>query len=382
MKDSVPSIIPIRAAVLRTPGRPLKIERLEMEGPRADEVLVRLVASGICHTDIDFCESSGFSPIVLGHEGSGVVERVGRMVKGIERGDHVVLSFQSCGRCRACRKGQPAHCQRFWEANFGFARLDGTNALRGGVRGHFFGQSSFATHALATVRNLVKVPRTLPLELLAPLGCGLQTGAGTVMNSLAVRAGSSIAVFGAGSVGLAAVMAARVVKAKTIIAVDLNSRRLRLARELGATHSINNRRGDLAGGIAAITGSGVDYVVESTADRDMERLAVEVLNRGGKAALLSGAGAPGKLPGNREALSVIQGDAVPRKFIPKLIQLHRDGRFPFHRLVTFYEFAEINRAIADSRSGVTVKPVLLINSRTNHPPPARRLVIPRPKSSR
>jgi len=188
MKQPDEIIIPIRAAVLRTPGRPLKIERLEMEGPRDDEVLVRLVAGGICHTDIDFCESVGSGPVVLGHEGSGVVEQIGKWVKGIKPSDHVVLSSQSCGRCRPCRRGHPVDCQRFWEANFGFARLDGTNALRGGVRGHFLGQSSFATHALATERNLVKVPKSPPLELLVPLGCGLQTGAGTVMNSLAVRA--------------------------------------------------------------------------------------------------------------------------------------------------------------------------------------------------
>jgi aryl-alcohol dehydrogenase len=361
MKQTVQSFIPIRAAVLREPGCPLKIERLEMEGPRDDEVLVRLVASGICHTDIDFCESGGSGPVVLGHEGSGVVERIGRTVKGIKRGDHVVLSYQSCGRCRPCRNGHPADCQRFWEANFGFARLDGTNALHGNVRGHFFGQSSFVTHTLAIMRNLVKVPKTLPLELLAPLGCGLQTGAGTVMNSLAVRARSSIAVFGTGSVSLAAVMAARIVKARTIIAVDINSRRLKLAHELGATQSINNRLGCLAESIMAITGSGVDYVVETTAAHDMERLGVEVLNPGGKAALLSGVGAPGKLPGSRQVLSVIQGDAVPQKFIPKLIRLYQRGRFPFDRLVKFYNFARINQAIADSKRGTTVKPVLLIS---------------------
>jgi aryl-alcohol dehydrogenase len=360
-------IISIQAAVLRTPGRPLRIERLKMEGPRDDEVLVRLVSSGICHTDIDFCESGGSGPVVLGHEGSGVVERIGTAAKGFKPGDHVVLSYQSCGCCRPCRSGHPAGCQRFWEANFGFAPLDGTNALRGGVRGHFFGQSSFTTHTLATVRNLVKVPKSLPLELLVPLGCGMQTGAGTVMNSLAVRAESSIAVFGAGSVGLAAVMAARIVKARTIIAVDMNNRRLKLACELGATHSVDNRRSDLAGSIKAITGSGVDYVVESTADHDMERFAAELLNPGGKAALLSGASGPGRLPGERQVLSVIQGDALPQKFIPKLIKLYQDGRFPFDRLMKFYNFIKINRAIANSKRGTTVKPVLLIGQKANAP---------------
>ena len=215
-----------------------------------------------------------------------------RRMKGIKPGDHVVLSYQSCGTCPSCKDGRPADCHRFWEANFGFARLDGTNALSGGVHGHFFGQSSFATHTLATVRNLVKVPKSLPLQLLAPLGCGLQTGAGTVMNSLAVRAGSSIAVFGAGSVGLSAVMAAHIVKAKTIIAVDINAPRLELARELGATHVINNQKSDLPGSIQTITGRGVDYVVESTANLEMEQMAVELLNPGGKAALLGGARQP------------------------------------------------------------------------------------------
>lgn len=365
MKPPTPSLIPIRAAVLREPRTPLEIESLEMEGPREDELLVRIVASGVCHTDIDFCEGSVSGPVVLGHEGSGIVEQVGRKVKGFRPGDHVVLSYQSCGQCRPCRQGRPAHCERFWEANFGFARLDGTNALLGGVRGHFFGQSSFATHTLATARNVVKVPRTLPLKLLAPLGCGLQTGAGTVMNSLQVRAGTSLAVFGVGSVGLAAVMAARIVRAKTIIAVDVHARRLKLARELGATHSINNRRGDLGRRIAAITGGGVDYVVESTADSAMERLAVDLLNPGGKAALLSGARRPSQLPDGREVLSVIQGDAVPQKFIPRLIRLFRGGRFPFDRLVRSYDFANINRAIADSKCGRTIKPVLLMSAQVS-----------------
>src|SRR4030042_5704678 len=189
----------IRAAVLRQKGGPLRIESLEMEDPRDDEILVRLFASGICHTDIDFCDGwvEADNAVVLGHEGAGVVERAGKSVKGVRRGDHVVLSYQSCGRCRPCRSGHPAHCQHFYEANFGFQRLDGSNALqRSGVRGHFFGQSSFATPSLATERNLVRVAKDLPLQVLAPLGCGMQTGAGAVLNSLKVPPGASVAVFG------------------------------------------------------------------------------------------------------------------------------------------------------------------------------------------
>ena len=353
-------LIPIRAAVLREPGRPLRIKKLEMEGPREEEVLVRLVASGICHTDIDFCDSGAGGPVVLGHEGAGVVERVGKKVKGVRVGDHVVLSYQSCGQCRPCKTGHPADCQRFYEANFGFERLDGSNALESSrVRGHFFGQSSFATHVLVTTRNLVRVPKTLPLELLAPLGCGLQTGAGTVMNSLAVKAGSIIAVFGVGAVGMAAVMAARIVGARTIIAVDIKPVRLKLALQLGATHTINNRHGDLAQSLSDITGGGVDYVVETTGDAQIHNLAADLLNPRGKMALLTG-GSGTDLSGGRKVLSVIQGDAVPQRFIPKLIRLYQQGRFPFDRLIKYYPFRHINRAIADSKRGSTIKPVLRI----------------------
>jgi aryl-alcohol dehydrogenase len=353
----------IEAAVLRRRGAPLKIEPLELDGPRADEVLVRIVASGICRTDMDLCEDrDGSAPVVLGHEGAGVVERVGRRVKGVRRGDHVVLSYQSCGRCRECRKGHPAGCTRLYEANFGFQRLDGSNALwRSGVRGHFFGQSSFATHALATERNLVKVSKTLPLELLGPLGCGMQTGAGTVMNSLKVAKGASVAIFGTGSVGLAAVMAARIVGADPIIGVDVVPARLRVARRLGATHVIDSRRSNVGSRIAHITGGGVDYALEITGDPGVYRIAVEVLNPRGTLALIANPNGPERLPGGRRVVSIIQGDSVPQRFIPKLIRLWKAGRFPFDRLVKFYDFRNINRAIADARRGRTIKAVLRIS---------------------
>ena len=354
----------IQAAVLRKKGVPLKIESLELQGPRDDEVLVRLVASGICHTDIDFCDDwdEAENAVVLGHEGAGVVERVGKSVKSIQGGDHVVLSYQSCGHCRQCRSGHPAHCQHFYEANFGFQRLDGSNALqRSGVRGHFFGQSSFATHSLATERNLVKVSKDLPLEVLSPLGCGLQTGAGTVMNSLKVSDGASIAVFGTGAVGLAAVMAARLVGADPIIGVDLKPKRLRLALKLGATHAIDNRHQDVAARIADITGSGVDYVLENTGSAEMHQLAIDVLNPHGVVALLTGESGTDSLPEGRKTLGIIQGDAVPQHFIPKLIDLYQAGRFPFDRLVKFYDFNDINQAMADAKNGDTIKPVLRIS---------------------
>jgi aryl-alcohol dehydrogenase len=352
----------IEAAVLRKPGGRLSFERLKLEAPRDDEVLVRLVASGICHTDISFWQYGETGAVVLGHEGAGVVEFTGKNVRTIKRGDHVVLSYQSCGQCRPCKTGRPADCTHFWELNFGFGRLDGSNALAAnGVRGHFFGQSSFATHTLATERNLVKVSKSLPLALLAPLGCGLQTGAGTVMNSLAVKAGSSIAIFGTGSVGLAAVMAARIVGADPIIGIDIKPKRLALAREVGATHTFNSRRSlNLARSIAAVTGGGLDYGVETTGDTSLERLGCKLLNPGGRLAVLTGGSGRDDLPEGRKVLSVIQGDAVPQRFIPLLIKLYGKGQFPFDRFVRFYAFHDIAQAMRDSIAGKTIKPVLRI----------------------
>jgi aryl-alcohol dehydrogenase len=355
----------ILAAVLRRRGGPLNAEFLDMEGPRDDEVLVRIVASGICHTDIRYVDDwyeAGEGALILGHEGAGIVERVGSLVKGVRKGDHVVLSYQSCGHCPQCRDGHLSDCESIYELNFGFKRFDGSNAMRRSrVRGHFFGQSSFSTHVLATERNLVKVPDDLPLEILAPLGCGMQTGAGAVMNSLAVPAGASVAVFGTGGVGLAAVMAARIAGANPIIGVDRNPARLKLAVKLGATHVIDNRRESVTDGIRAATGGGVDYVVESTGDSRLYRLAVVLLNPKGTAAYIAGENGPDSLPGGRRALSVVQGDAVPQVFIPRLIEFYRKGLFPFDRLEKFYDFRQINRAIADARCGRTIKPVLRIS---------------------
>lgn len=358
------SIQNIHAAVLRKRGGPLQIESLEMEGPRDDEVLVRIAATGICHTDMDLCNDWDRTamPVVLGHEGAGLVERVGAAVKGVMPGDHVVLSYQSCGHCPSCRNGRPMDCLRFYEANFGFKRLDGTNALqRSGVYGHFFGQSSFATHSLATERNLVKVPKNLPLEVLAPLGCGIQTGAGAVMNSLDVRAGASIAIFGTGAVGLAAVMAARIMQADPVICIDINPMRLELALELGATHTINNRHDDITSGIKAITGGGVDYVLEITGDPGMLQLAIDALNPLGVLALIADPGGCAFVPEGRKAIGIIQGDSVPKVFIPELILLYQSGRFPFNRFLRFYDFSEINQAVADAKNGETIKPVLRVS---------------------
>jgi len=234
--------VKIRAAVSRDATRPPALETLDVEEPRDGEILVRIVASGICHTDINVHERDRSpKPIVLGHEGAGIVERVGRGVTRLAPGDRVILSVNYCGECPSCRHNAHSYCYECLPRNFGGRRPDGSTPLTQNsapINARFFGQSSFATYSLADERSAVKVPDDMPLEMMGPLGCGVITGTGSVINSLAVRPGQSIAIFGAGAVGLSAVMAAKIVGATRIIAVDVVPSRLELALELGATDAI------------------------------------------------------------------------------------------------------------------------------------------------
>ena len=363
--------VQITAAVARAAGKPFAIEQLRLEAPRPDEVLVRIVATGMCHTDLKTKDAPHMPhPIVLGHEGAGVVERVGADVRGLEPGDHVVLTYMYCGRCAPCLRGEQAYCEKVMPLCFGGAREDGSTSMHdahGPVHDHFFGQSSFATYALASERNAIKVPRDAPLELLGPLGCGIPTGAGSVINALKVGVGQSLAVFGAGAVGMAAIMAGRVVGATTIVAVDLIDARLELARELGATHVVNAGDPQLVEAVRATTGGrGVDFSLDATGTDKALDPAVRVLGLRGVCGFVGGAPVGAKVAiepgwlmlGGRSIRGILQGDAVGAQFIPALIELHRQGRFPFDRLVKVYDLADINQAAHDSETGVTIKPIL------------------------
>lgn len=365
----------IRAAILRTPHEPPVFEDASLEMPRDNEVLVRMVATGVCHTDMVVRDQlmATQMPLILGHEGAGVVERVGRTVTTVAPGDHVVMTYAYCGLCAPCATGHPAHCQHMGELNFAGGRLDGTSSAydhdHGKLHDHFFGQSSFATHAIANELNVVKVRKDVPLELLGPLGCGIQTGAGAVLNALRVRPGSSFVAFGAGAVGLAAIMAARVAGATTIIAADVNPARLQLALELGATHVINSKEQDPVAEVRKLTdGRGADFTLECSGRPAVLRQAIDSLGILGTCGIV-GATKEGTevafnvndvmIPGRR-IMGIVQGDVVSRTFIPELIELFRQGRFPFDRLVKFYPFEQLNEAMADSESGVTIKPILRI----------------------
>ncbi|MCY0939790.1 NAD(P)-dependent alcohol dehydrogenase [Streptomyces antarcticus] len=361
----------VTAAVSRVADGEFRIEVLELDDPRPDEVLVRYTAVGLCHTDLEAAAGRLPTPlpVVLGHEGAGTVEAVGSAVTGFAPGDRVVLSLDSCGACRSCLAGQPAYCEQHIPLNFASSRTDGSVGLRDaagkGVHDHFFGQSSFASHGLAHPRGLVKVPDDLPLTTLAPLGCGIITGAGAVLNSLAVRAGSTVAVFGLGAVGLAAVMAAAASGATRIIAVDRVPGRLGLAGELGATDVVDAST-DTAQAVMELTGGrGVDHSVESTGAVPVMNTAISVLAPLGSAAVLGVAGLDAELKANafellkgRSVTGSVMGHQAPGVLIPRLLDLHHQNRFPLDRLVTTYPLADINRAVADVRAGRTVKAVL------------------------
>ncbi len=364
----------IIAAVCHT-GKPgFTIETLTLDAPRPEEILVRIVGVGLCHTDLMIQESGEAwyrFPAVLGHEGAGVVEAIGSAVTKVQPGDHVVLSFRSCGLCNHCADRAPAYCRSMQALNFAGARADGSATIHnadGPVTGNFFGQSSFASHALTQQSNVVRVEADLPLELLGPLGCGVQTGAGGVMNSLAARPGSSILILGGGSVGLSAVMGAKLQGCATIILVEPHASRRSLGLEFGATHSLDpDEMPDIAAAVRNIAPLGVDYAFDSTGIPAVLADAMACLGSKGVLGLVAASPPGTALPGDINQLiamgqsirGIVEGDSDPDSFIPALIAHYRAGRLPFDRMIRTYKLTDIARAIADHKAGLVTKAVLL-----------------------
>ncbi|MGQ3050045.1 MAG: NAD(P)-dependent alcohol dehydrogenase [Niveispirillum sp.] len=364
----------ITAAVTRQTGGPFTLEQLDIEDPLPGEVRVRILATGICHTDMVMRDRllPVPQPVVLGHEGAGIVEAVGAGVRKVKAGDAVVISFNTCGTCPACAGATPSYCREFFPRNFFGSRLDGSSGLSQDgtpIHGNIFGQSSFATHALAHERNVVKVQDDVPTALLGPLACGVMTGVGTVTNALKIRAGQSVVVLGAGTVGLSAIMAAKMVGAGRIIAIDPQPARRDMALSLGATDVIDPAGTDTVAAILALTQRvGVDYSIDTTARADVIRSGILMLAPMGECAVV-GAIAHGQdiavdgghlLSGGRRLRGVVEGDADPETFIPWLVDLYRDGHLPFDRLVHFYSLAEINKAVEASERGQVIKPIILM----------------------
>lgn len=364
----------VLAAVQRAPQSPPIIEPLTLEDPRPGEVRVAMRAVGICHTDMVMRDQlvPVPQPVVLGHEGAGVVDAVGEGVSSLAVGDHVVLSFASCGHCPSCDDKAPAYCHSWFPLNFGGMRSDGSTSLTDAdgktVHSHVFGQSAFATHAVVPCGNAIKVNSELPLQLLGPLGCGLQTGAGAVLKALNVRPGSSVAVIGVGAVGMSAIMAAaRIAGAAIVAAIDINAARVALACELGATHGFGPADGSYSEmAVKAGRPAGFDYIIDTTGIAELCNQAALALAPRGELALV-GAYVPGTqigsdstflMSGGRVIRGVVEGSAEPAQFIPELINHYRAGRFPFDRLIELFDFAEIADAIEAGESGRVIKPVV------------------------
>jgi aryl-alcohol dehydrogenase len=360
------------AAVVNEIGAPFVETDIDISDPAPDEVLVKIAGVGLCHTDIAVKEGHLPFPFpgVLGHEGSGTVVAVGEDVTSVAVGDAVALSFNSCGNCQHCARNEPAYCHSFLEVNFGGVRADGSSGLTtpdGKLSANFFGQSSFATHALAHERNVVKLPPGAPVELVGPLGCGIQTGAGAIMNALDVQSGSTVVIAGAGPVGLAGVLAAVVRAASTIIAIEPHESRRVLALELGATHAIDPGAGDLAEQIRTIAPAGTDYALDTTAAAPVVESLLATLGIRGALGLVGVPVDPtasfsvGLFQPTMLGLTVrgiVEGDSDPLTFIPYLLDLHAQGRFPFDRLITTVPLRQINEAIAAQHRGEAIKIVL------------------------
>ena len=360
------------AAGLFATGEELKLVRVAATALRPDEVLVRIVASGICHTDLTVQRGhypSGL-PIVLGHEGSGFVEQIGSQVTGLAAGDPVGLSFMSCGHCNFCAEGRPAYCRSFAALNFSGLRNDGSTSLSladAGIGGHFFGQSSFARYSVANRRNVVKVRADAPLEMIGPFGCGIQTGAGAMFNVLRPCPASSCVIFGAGGVGLSALMAARVLECDPIIIVEPRAMRRRLALDLGASLALDPvEGGDLSVRLAEATGGGAEVILDTTGMSSIVSTAISALGPGGKLGLVGMHDMEAKaefaileLIGKGASVQgIVEGDSDPQLFIPYLVDLFMAGRFPVDRLMTFFDFLDINEALAAQASGSVIKAVL------------------------
>lgn len=363
----------IQAAVTYEKGAPFKIDEVELDAPRFGEILVRIVASGICHTDEAVQHQFIPTPLpaVLGHEGAGIVEDVGPGVYDFEVGDRVGISFGFCNTCVNCRKARPFMCKSLNKINFGGIQPDGTTRLHtldGKDLSTFFGQSSFARYAVVNQNHAVKIEdESIDLGLVAPMGCGIQTGAGAVLNRLRPEFGSSIAVYGCGTVGMSAIMAAKIAGCQQIIAVGGNPESLKLAKELGATDTVNRKEvDDLVAAVkkVSLSGDGVNYSIDTTGIGNCVKQALGFLDFDGKCVVLGATGdltinVQNELMGDGKSLiGVIEGDAVPKLFLPTLLGYYKKGQFPFDKLIKFYPFEEINEAQAESDAGKCIKAVL------------------------
>jgi Zn-dependent alcohol dehydrogenase len=354
----------MKAAVVRSPGE-LTIEEIDAPAaPKAGEVLVRMVATGICHTDLSLLRGNipVPLPLVLGHEGAGVVEAVGDGVTNVSMGDHVVVSIVvSCGQCYQCNIGNLPLCEIGSQVAFGGTMLDGTTRLsaNGEDLYHIFCQSSFAEYAVVPARSAVPVSKDVPLDKISILGCGASTGIGAVLRRARVPGGSSVVVVGSGGVGLSAIMGAKAAGASRIIAADINDTALERAKSLGATHTVNTSRSDLVGSVIGITERGADFAFDAVGTSETLESAFQAVRPGGEVVAIGLTHIANTV--NIDMFSLLlqkrltgtyAGSISPQADIPPMVELFQQGRLPLDELVSAgYKLDELPQAFEDMEAG-------------------------------
>lgn len=362
-----------KAAVLFEAGQKLEIRDVEVQGPQAGEVLVRMAAAGICHSDLHAMTGHLVAslPAILGHEGSGIVAEVGPGVTAVKPGDHVIPLWRlSCGSCEYCSDGRPALCPEGTQIRMTGRLLDGTTrfTLDGKEIKHFAGVSSFSEYSVIPARAVLKIPDDFPLDRAALLGCAVITGVGAVFNCARVRPGSSVAVFGAGGIGLNIIQGAAIAGAEKIVAVDVLANKLEFAKQFGATHTINGSTGNAVEQIKALTdGKGVEYAFEAIGLPATMRQAYDSLRKRGMAVVVGVTPMTAEVSvpvmtlvyEERILTGSVYGSSRPAIDIPKLIALYRSGKLKLDELLTRrYPFAEINEAYGALERGEVARSVV------------------------
>lgn len=360
----------MKAAVLHELNSPLRVEEVTLDEPQDQEVLVKLAATGVCHTDLHAIKGdiSVPLPVVLGHEGAGIVEKVGPGVTTLQPGDHVVLMvIFSCGKCSFCARGKPTNCMAGLGAMIMGTLPGGGKRLHKGEQelSHYWSQSSFAEYAIVHQHTAVKIREDAPLEVACLFGCGVTTGVGAVINTAGLRAGESIAIFGCGGVGLSAVMGAKLAGAGKIIAVDMLDQKLEMAKELGADYVINASQENPPQRIMQLTG-GADYAIECIGNVDVIGQALASINFAGKCVVV-GSSPPGSMLSlnptqftmGKTLTGCLQGSIVASVDIPRYVDLYMMGKLPVEKLITRnYGLDEINDAFKALESGEVMRSVI------------------------
>jgi NDMA-dependent alcohol dehydrogenase len=361
----------MKAAVCYEANAPLKVEDVTLDEPQANEVLVKLVATGVCHSDLHFMkgEMPMPVPVVPGHEGAGIVEKVGPGVTTVQPGDHVVLMVAfSCGKCRYCVEGRPTLCVENLPI-MSMATLPGmAKRLRKGDQEihHLFGLACFAEYTVVHERSCVKVREDAPFDVICLLGCGTSTGIGAAINTTGMRTGESIAIYGCGGVGLSAVMGAKLAGAGNLIAVDTMDKKLAMAKELGADHVINASQEDPIGKVMELTGGGADYAIECIGSVDVMTQAFASIHGGGMMIVVGMAPlgtmlniAPFEFLLGKTITGTVQGDVRALVDIPRYVDMYMDGKLPIDKLITkSYSLDQVNDAFAALEKGEVLRSVI------------------------